>query len=817
MPDMPRGEIYAEPQRFMFSGESRYLNSLWVSGNEDRSSSTTIGLELGAANIDPNNQKIQDKIEAALKVVTFREQHVLVQFWGPHEFGKHQILTTIGQPFGVGVPDAGLSLYRRDSEGRSFVVDKDHEEEDCSPPARVFRRGLPEWTPDVTNYMPKHFLQQECAIRCNLHGYLALPVFDSNTLLCVGVLELLTSSKYTSYAYEVQQLHNALETVDLRTTQAFGCPALNVLNERRKNDSDKIYGILKTACDIHGLPLAQTWAVSEHSSSVSHENVIKRSCSSFDTRCVGKVCMSRAALPFYVQDLGVWPFSKACRERHLDGSRGYVGKALLSHGSCFCGDVTKLSEEEYPLVHNALMNGLTSCFAIFLHSVEANDDYVLEFFLPPDIKDCGDVKNLVQTLKQKIETASGFELGDSSLIQVVGPPTNIGRSLSIDAHTIQISSITTTKNNKFETVTSDSESVMENIANKTESSANVPNQCPPKQIHPDKFSDIITGTENNINVVGARKNNDMISYPSVSMQKTSDNITDAGEKNNRLKQGRKRKIDSLTMEAVEKHVEKPIDEAAKSLGVSRSTLKRFCREHDMPSWPLPNHRKKTVHTTDLKPSPKAWTKQNLQWQSNKRFRFAFVVFLMVRVKRWSCLIKSHGVSGKWWSCGRHSYLPSKSDFIYQAARLFVLLRRWKNKNSMRNTLRSGDHLAGIESTTKPKYTTNIINPYSCVAESTLVHASPKQTVTNISNIKMVTVKATFNADMIKFQFPTSSGLLELEHEVARRIKLKSRRPRLKYRDEDNDLILLACDADLHHLLGFAANHSPIRLVIVADD
>ncbi|KAJ0807516.1 putative transcription factor Nin-like family [Helianthus annuus] len=286
-----------------------------------------------------------------------------------------------------------------------------------------------------------------------------------------------------------------------------------------------------------------------------------------------------------------------------------------------------------------------------------------------------------------------------------------------------------------------------------------------------------------------------------------------------LKQGRKRKIDSLTMEAVEKHVEKTIDEAAKSLGgkssilvndfffffvvrpfchficynnirpnlfsfsVSRSTLKRFCREHDMPSWPLPKHNKKTVHTTNLKPSPKAW-----------RFRFAFVVFVMVRLKRWSCSIKSHGFSGKWWSCGRHSYLPSKSDFIYQAARLFMLLRQWKNKNSRRNTLRSVDHPSVIESTTKPKYTT-----YSCVAESTLVHASPKQTVTNIPDIKMVTVKATFNEDMIKFQFPTSSGLLELEHEVARRIKFKSRKPRLKYKDEDNDLILLACDADLHHL------------------
>ncbi|KAJ0631058.1 putative PB1 domain-containing protein [Helianthus annuus] len=71
--------------------------------------------------------------------------------------------------------------------------------------------------------------------------------------------------------------------------------------------------------------------------------------------------------------------------------------------------------------------------------------------------------------------------------------------------------------------------------------------------------------------------------------------------------------------------------------------------------------------------------------------------------------------------------------------------------------------------------------------------------------------------MIKFQFPTSSGLLELEHEVARRIKLKSRRPRLRYRDEDNDLIVIACDADVHYLLGFAANHSTIKLIIFADD
>ncbi|KAF5753795.1 putative transcription factor Nin-like family [Helianthus annuus] len=161
------------------------------------------------------------------------------------------------------------------------------------------------------------------------------------------------------------------------------------------------------------------------------------------------------------------------------------------------------------------------------------------------------------------------------------------------------------------------------------------------------------------------------------------------------------------MEAVKKYVERPIDQAAKSLRVGRSTLKRYCRDHGMPSWPLPKHSKKTVHTTDLKPSPKAWTKQNLQWPSNTRFGLAFIVFLMVRVKR------------------------------------------WRNKKSLRNSLRNGDHPTVSESTAKPKYTINNIIPYSHV------HASPKQTVANISDIKMVTVKATFKGDMIKFQFPTS--------------------------------------------------------------
>ncbi|GKE62283.1 hypothetical protein Tco_1512650 [Tanacetum coccineum] len=70
------------------------------------------------------------------------------------------------------------------------------------------------------------------------------------------------------------------------------------------------------------------------------------------------------------------------------------------------------------------MSGLTSCFTVFIHSVEDDVDYVLEFFLQLDGKDSRNVLDLVQTLKQKVEVASGFVLGEILPAEFIGPPQN---------------------------------------------------------------------------------------------------------------------------------------------------------------------------------------------------------------------------------------------------------------------------------------------------------------------------------------------------------------------------------------------------------
>ncbi|PWA83166.1 PB1 domain, RWP-RK domain, Homeodomain-like protein [Artemisia annua] len=401
MNDMLNENISLEPSSGAFYGESIYLTPLWVSGKADElSQSTTTGdYELMAPKIDPHNQIVEDKIKAVLKLLTFREQHVLVQFWSPRVVGKHQLLTSIDQPFGLGVIDERLPLYRKDSVHNFFVVAKDDEDEDTSPIARVFRRGLPEWSSDLANYLPKHFPQQECANLCNLHGYLALPVFDSLTRSCVGILELLASSKYPSFDYEVQQFETALKT------QKLTCLELQVLDDPASNviELDEIFKIMKVVCRTDQLPLAQTWALSPFTSVASYEQNLKKSCNRYDTRCLGNVCMSTCGLPFHVDQGGTWwNFRQECKKQHLDKSRGFISK-VLSGDLCFCEDVTKLSVEVYPLVHYARRSGLTSWFAICLHGLESNNDYVLEFFLPSHMKENKDIQDYV------LEVASIFE------------------------------------------------------------------------------------------------------------------------------------------------------------------------------------------------------------------------------------------------------------------------------------------------------------------------------------------------------------------------------------------------------------------------
>ncbi|KAM0059666.1 putative transcription factor Nin-like family [Helianthus debilis subsp. tardiflorus] len=295
-----------------------------------------------------------------------------------------------------------------------------------------------------------------------------------------------------------------------------------------------------------------------------------------------------------------------------------------------------------------------------------------------------------------------------------------------------------------------------------------------------------TNTQDQHNVSNScpkNKSNVIINTEFICVDDATSKILDVvtGKKQGCTKRRRKRKMDFITHDTIQQYFGKPIGEASMGLGVSRSTLKRVCRELKIARWPMPHRNKKYAH-----------------------FGIYMVVLLLVRVTRWVCSSNHHGFSAMWWVCGKHNAFVCESN---PSAKLTP----------------KGETICG------PLYYAQLTNesneslnttPFSKTSQAHLSVSLKKKMVVNVSDTRMVIVKASFKDDIIKFHFPLSSGISELKNQVAQSIKLKSTRLRLKYRDEDDDLILISCDADIRNLMPFSASSvckNTIRLIVQMTD
>ena len=147
-----------------------------------------------------------------------------------------------------------------------------------------------------------------------------------------------------------------------------------ICNEGRQNALSEILEILTVVCGTHNLPLAQTWIPCKHRSVLAQGGGVKKSCSSFDGSCMGKVCMSTTDIAFYIIDAHLWGFREACVEHHLQQGQGVAGRHFCPMA---CTSVQTLPSSAKLITPYALMFGLTSCFTICLRSNHTgNDDYV---------------------------------------------------------------------------------------------------------------------------------------------------------------------------------------------------------------------------------------------------------------------------------------------------------------------------------------------------------------------------------------------------------------------------------------------------------
>lgn len=94
--------------------------------------------------------------------------------------------------------------------------------------------------------------------------------------------------------------------------------------------------------------------------------------------------------------------------------------------------------------------------------------------------------------------------------------------------------------------------------------------------------------------------------------------------------------------------------------------------------------------------------------------------------------------------------------------------------------------------------------------------SPKvQPFTARTEMKTITIKATYREDIIRFRVATNSGIVTLKEEVGKRLKLDVGTFDIKYLDDDHEWVLIVCDADLQECieLSMSSGCNIIRLLV----
>ncbi|XP_034588750.1 protein NLP3 isoform X2 [Setaria viridis] len=754
---------------------------------------------------------LKEKLTLALRY--FKDstnQHLLVQVWVPIRKGDRYMLSTSGQPFVLDQRSIGLLQYRAVSIMYMFSVDG-NSVKDLGLPGRVYKQGVPEWTPNVQYYSITEYARLNHAISYNVHGTVALPVFDPSTKSCIAVVELIMTSKKVNYANEVGKVCKALEAVSLKSTEVVEHPYVQICNEGHHAALVEMLEVLTVIGEELKLPLAQTWVPCKYQNSL-------------------------------VIDAHMWGFRDACVEHHLQKGQGVSGKAFILRRPCFCKDVTRFSKMEYPLVHYARMFGLAGCFSVCLQSAyTGNDDYVLEFFLPPDCRKDDEQKVLLESILALL----------TQHLHSLHLATDEGSS-----EELQVSAITLINNDvqhlNFEG------GIHASHESKTNGILGPDSQ---KRIVSTEY-EMWLSPEND-----TKCNGKLFVGPKGGC--TSDSLLpDNNSKHQVRRRGKAEKTFSL--EVIQHYFTGSLKNAAKSLGVCPTTMKRICRQHGISRWPSRQISKVNRSISKLKkviesvegsesgftltsitgPLPVPFSPSNpINIKNGQQTEVIDLSIPSVQENRGSSLqskllenddrlgmaipqqsflanlsrqIEREKASNLRSSSGEpstHSGTSEESCLGSPANKTFVSTIMEPQQNMCKpdsftqelfqtqDLLLPGLFVNGSRSSENCKnHITDAVNEPSVVPLGSLMSAD---------NSGIVTAKARYKEDLLRFRFPCSASIIDLKDEVAKRIQADVGVFDIKYLDDDHEWVKLTCDADLEECMEISrlSGSNVLRLLV----
>uniref|UniRef100_A0A0E0J0G8 RWP-RK domain-containing protein n=1 Tax=Oryza nivara TaxID=4536 RepID=A0A0E0J0G8_ORYNI len=582
-----------------------------------------------------------------------------------------------------------------------------------------------------------------------------------------------------------------LEVVMTREKDNFCLEMVNVSNALQSYSRDQklalmeIFDVLQAVCQAHLLPLALAWipVCSKRDVLVSVEYG-----ANFGKRNKEVLCIEESAC--YVNDTRMRDFVQVCAEHPLEKGQGVAGNAYLSNNPFFSSDVKDYDMHAYPLVNHARKFGLHAAVAIRLRSTYTkNDDYVLEFFLPVLCKGGGEQQLLLDSISvtmrrvcKSLRTVSDAELKED----VTRKPSNENRSGT---------------------------------------------RCP------SPVNLIYSGRE--IDVSNETKTNTPLEYQ---IEGIDEQLSDTKSTNKLIKcsnasDGEKRRSStekSVSLSVLQQYFSGSLKDAAKSIGVCPTTLKRICRQHGISRWPSRKIKKvnrslkkiqnviSSVHGVEgvLKYDPSTGclvssvspsiepvlmnvehkgqdVLQKLQNKQNGEINFDMDDGELFRNSH-----STRTLSG--------AFCEDMPNGLYVAREMTCVAKtgtrteRLEHKPSSRDTFSAPQEYRMESETDKSNKNSKQSLPSSssmtdCSTSSGETFKSIKSQSANESN-KTVAVKASYKNDTIRFKLLPSMKYEQLLEEIAKRLKLSIGLFQLKYKDDEGDWVILASDADLQECL-----------------
>ncbi|KAG2324728.1 hypothetical protein Bca52824_007456 [Brassica carinata] len=761
-----------------YVGEKRPVQEMspqfhYLSGKRSKSSAIECSIPSSLS------YSLDEKMLKALSLfMEFSGEGILAQFWSPVKSGDQYMLSTCDQAY---LLDSRLSGYREVSRKYTFSAETGQH---SSPglPGRVFISGVPEWTSNVMYYKTAEYLRMKHALDNDVRGSIAIPVLEASGSSCCAVLELVTCREKPNFDLEMDSVCRALQAVDLETSTV---PRRQYLSSNQKEALAEIRDVLRAVCHAHRLPLALAWIPCSCYSKGTNDELVKVFGKKSDENSL--LCTEETAC--YVNDMEMEGFVNACMEHYLSKGQGVAGKAFISNKPFFSSDVKAFDISEYPLVQHARKFGLNAAVATKLRSTFTGDsDYILEFFLPVNMKGSSEQQLLLDSLSCTMQ--------------------RICRTLRTVSDEVGLWS-------------------GDRISNLTQTT-----------VSEGSFQTTLLDTD--VNYTRSMFSSDIVGSHGTLQQETS------GARRAERKKSSTEK--NVSLNVLQQYFSGSLKDAAKSLGVCPTTLKRICRQHGIMRWPSRKINKvnRSLRKIQTVLDSVQGVEGGLKFDSVTG-EFVAVGSLTQELDTQKSLpcyhddafvrsqcdmdedmslellkVKSHDGGGK--------IKLEDSVETNEARPTGSLMEAWTSKQSGLNY--SDDFGIGTRSADIKKDKDLCVR--RCLSSLALAEPNPsisssmsdssngsRAVIVRSSSTSMeqdqnqtfkthnsssesgslLTVKATYRDDTIRFKLdPYVVGCSQLYKEVAKRFKLQEGAFQLKYLDDDEEWVMLVTDSDLQECL-----------------